>query len=299
MHVDEIEFRSSDGLKLVAHRWGDPGDHPVLLLHGGGQSRHAWRATGQRLAALGLCVIAPDARGHGDSEWSATGDYDMHTFARDVLALLGTLPQRPAVVGASMGGMSALLAQRLSEAQLFSSVVLVDVTPRMDLGGVARIVSFMTAHPEGFASLDEAADAIAAYNPHRQRSTSSAGLERALRRRPDRRWSWRWDPAFVSWRRTVGPEGAAALESRMDAMADELYEGAQRITAPILLVRGQHSDLVSEEVVAEFRRRLPHASYIDVGGAGHMVAGDDNDAFTDAVSGFLRSTLPSPRCGRS
>ncbi|MGB7239748.1 MAG: alpha/beta hydrolase [Rhodococcus sp. (in: high G+C Gram-positive bacteria)] len=286
-------FRSHDGLRLVADRWG-PDDGPdVLLLHGGGQSRYAWKDTGQRLAALGFRVTAIDSRGHGDSDWSPTGQYDMLDFSRDIVEILRELPAAPAVVGASMGGMSSLLAQRSATDQLFSSVVLVDVTPRMNLDGVARIMQFMAAHPDGFADLDEAAAAISGYNPHRAKPRSSAGLERVLRQGEDGRWVWRWDPKFVTWRQRLDSSSATGFEDRMDRMARDMYEGAEAITSPILLVRGQQSDLVSDDVAKEFRERLPNAAYVDIRGAGHMVAGDDNDAFTSAVTRFLTTVNSS------
>ena len=288
-----LQLRSHDGLRLVADRWGSADEPDVLLLHGGGQSRHAWKNTGERLASLGFRVTAVDARGHGDSDWSPTGQYDMVDFGRDIIEIVATLPERPAVVGASMGGMSSLLAQRIANDQLFSGVVLVDVTPRMNLDGVARIMGFMSAHPDGFADLDEAATAIAGYNPHRAKPTSSAGLERVLRFADNGRWIWRWDPQFVTWRERIDSASSSGFQDRMDGMARDLYEGADAVTGPILLVRGQQSDLVSDDVVQEFRDRLPRAAYVDIRGAGHMVAGDDNDAFTDAITEFLSEARTS------
>ena len=286
-------FRSHDGLRLVADRWG-PDDGPdVLLLHGGGQSRYAWKDTGRRLAGFGFRVTAVDSRGHGDSDWSPTGHYDMLDFSRDIAEILHELPAAPAVVGASMGGMSSLLAQRSANGQLFSSVVLVDVTPRMNLDGVARIMQFMSAHPDGFADLDDAAAAISHYNPNRAKPRSSAGLERVLRHGQNGRWVWRWDPKFVTWRQRLDGPSATGFQDRMDRMARDMYEGAEAVTGPMLLVRGQQSDLVSDDVAEEFRARLPNAAYIDIRGAGHMVAGDDNDAFTSAVTDFLTNVNTS------
>ena len=288
-----LHLRSHDGLHLVADQWG-PADAPdVLLLHGGGQSRHAWKHTGERLARHGFRVTAVDSRGHGDSDWSPTGQYDMLDFGRDIIEIVATLPEPPAVVGASMGGMSSLLAQRIASDQLFSSVVLVDVTPRMNLDGVTRIMKFMSAHPEGFADLDEAATAIAGYNPHRAKPRSSSGLERVLRLAENGRWIWRWDPKFVTWGERTDNASANGFQDRMDRMAREMYEGADAVTGPMLLVRGQQSDLVSDDVAQEFRDRLPHAAYVDIRGAGHMVAGDDNDAFTNAITEFLNDAHAS------
>jgi pimeloyl-ACP methyl ester carboxylesterase len=153
---------AGDGVELTADIFGPDGAPPVLLLHGGGQTRHAWTKTGEALASAGWRAIALDLRGHGDSERPASGEYDPEHFAADLQAVIRTLDEPPAVVGASLGGMMALTAQRLSETQLYSAVVLVDITPQMERAGAERIVSFMLAHPNGFADLEEAADAIAA-----------------------------------------------------------------------------------------------------------------------------------------
>lgn len=282
----DVERRGADGLRIATEEWGPPEGFPVLLLHGGGQSRQAWKATAARLAAAGYLVVASDARGHGDSEWSPTGAYAMDDFAADVLALLDRFDRPPAVVGASMGGMSALLAQGRAVEQLFAAVVLVDVTPRMELDGVARIVEFMAANPEGFATLEAAAEAISAYNPHRAKPRSSAGLERVLRQGDDGRWRWRWDPRFITFE-PPSEMAPGTFEARMEEMAARLHGAASQLEAPCLLVRGAQSDLVSDVSVAEFLAAVPHASFVDISGAGHMVAGDDNDAFSAAVADFL------------
>jgi len=278
---------TTDGITLAVDVYAhDDSDRPVaLLLHGGGQNRHAWNTTARRLHARGYTVAAYDTRGHGDSDWDPTGTYDMELLAVDLITVRHHIAgDRPsAVVGASMGGMTILTAHRLAPADLWAAVVLVDVTPRMEFDGVRRIVGFMAAHPDGFDTLEDAADVIAAYNPHRPRPDTLEGLHKVLRRRDDGRWVWRWDPAFI----TSKLDAVHTDPSRIDTIADVLLDGARRITAPTLLVRGAQSDLVSHETVAEFRDTVPHAETVDVSGTGHMVAGDDNDAFTAAVADFL------------
>jgi pimeloyl-ACP methyl ester carboxylesterase len=285
---------TSDGISLAADIYParDTTRPTVLLLHGGGQNRHAWAHTARRLQAHGHTVVAFDTRGHGDSDWDPTGDYDMQRLAADLLTIRDVYaPERPPVaVGASMGGMTILTTHLLAPPDLWSGVILVDVTPRMDINGAQRVVGFMAAHPDGFPTLTAAADVIAAYNPHRARPESTDGLHKVLRQRPDGRWVWRWDPAFV----TSKMDSLRTDPERFDVIAELLTEGATHITAPTLLVRGAQSDLVSPEAVSHFLTAVPHADAVDVSGTGHMVAGDDNDAFTSAVLNFLRS-LPSSR----
>jgi pimeloyl-ACP methyl ester carboxylesterase len=283
-------FLGAAGNKLAADVYGESGE-PVLLLHGGGQTRHAWRKTAEEIARTGRTAYAVDQRGHGDSEWVANGDYAFPDFAADARALADALTvrsgHRPIVIGASMGGIAALLAEGAAEAaqgNVFSALVLVDITPRVDLSGVERIQGFMRAHSkEGFGSIAEAADAVAQYLPHRPRPRSHEGLKKNLRLAPDGRWRWHWDPRFMEGRRTVSTD--------RDKIEAELIEAARGLKIPALLVRGASSELVQEAHAREFLELVPHAEMADVSGARHMVAGDRNDSFSSAILDFM-SRLP-------
>src|SRR5437868_297289 len=280
-------FTGAAGNRLVADVYGDAGQ-PVLLLHGGGQTRHAWRHTAEHLARAGAIAYALDQRGHGDSEWVADGHYAFTDFAADAAAVARTLCERtgshPIAIGASLGGMASLLAEgdaeRADSGPLFAAIVLVDITPRVNRDGVAKIQGFMRARAgEGFATIAEAADAVAAYLPHRPRPRSHEGLKKNLRLHPDGRWRWHWDP------RVLRGERSFVLDHRVLEAA--LIEAAMAITIPVSLVRGGSSELVHEAHVREFLELVPHADYIDVADARHMVAGDSNDRFSDAVLDFV------------
>ena len=270
----------ADGVELIGDVWGASNCPPALLLHGGGQTRHAWKRTAAVLAQHGYCAIAVDQRGHGDSGWSADGAYEIDHFANDVRQLATSLPQRPVLIGASLGGMASLIAVGESDTSLATALVLVDITPRIDPVGVERVRRFMAARiDEGFATLEEAADAIAAYLPHRPRPKNIDGLHRNLKRGNDGRYRWHYDPAFV---RGMSARADSERETRLTA-------AAQRLNVPVLLVRGGSSELVSEDIAREFVGRVPNARYVDVHGASHMVAGDVNDPFTEQVVTFLDS----------
>jgi pimeloyl-ACP methyl ester carboxylesterase len=280
-------FTGAAGNRLVADVFGEEGS-PVLLLHGGGQTRHSWRATAEHMVEAGSVAYVLDQRGHGDSDWIADGSYAFADFADDATAVAQALAARagapPVVVGASLGGIAALLAAGAAAAAgckpLFAALVLVDITPRVDADGVSKIQGFMRAHAvEGFGSIGEAADAVAAYLPHRPRPRSHEGLKKNLRLDPDGRWRWHWDPRFLDGPRPIG----TAREVTESALVD----AARRITVPAMLVRGTSSELVSEAHVREFLDLVPHAEYMDVAGARHMVAGDRNDRFSAAILGFL------------
>ncbi len=275
-------FAGADGITLRADARGDPGAPAVLFLHGGGQTRHAWGGTAEALARDGRCAISLDLRGHGESDW-ATGDapYRLERFAADLRAVVAQLEAPPALVGASLGGLASLLAIGEAEAELASAAVLVDIAPRIEPKGAQRITSFMVGRPDGYESLEEVADAIADYTRHRSRPRDLESLKKNLRVGANGRYHWHWDPRFM------GADGPAEIVDRR-----RLFASARRLAIPTLLVRGRESDILSDEGVREFLEHLPNAQYIDVGGAGHMVAGDRNDAFTEAVRAFLARVVP-------
>ncbi|MFT7648529.1 MAG: pimeloyl-ACP methyl ester carboxylesterase [Candidatus Poriferisodalaceae bacterium] len=301
-HIQPVArcFGVSEGLSLAADVWGNLANPTVLMLHGAGQNRHAWKGSAAKLVILGWSVVTVDARGHGDSDWSPEQHYDSDHLAVDFRCILNELAAEqpgaapPAVVGASMGGMASLSVQRLAGSeQAFSAVVLVDITPNFDPSGALRVVRFMSANPDGFADLDEAADAIADYNPHRPRPADSGGLAKVLRQRDDGRWIWRWDPSYITAKPGMISDDDATIEQHMLSTRDTMYAGAHAVGVPMLLVRGSQSDLVTPEGVAEFMAEVPGVEFVDVAGTGHMVAGDDNDAFTAAVSEFLTRVYPA------
>ncbi len=265
-------------VNLAADQWhsltGDRGRPEVILLHGGGQTRASWKGTGRRLAEAGWTTCAVDARGHGDSDWPTDRDYSTDALARDVYALATSRAVPPVLVGASMGGHAALIAIGENPG-IASGLVLVDIAVTPSPAGLERIHEFMRNGLAGFDTVEDAASAVAAYNPHRAAPPKPDGLLRNLRER-DGRWYWHWDPAFIEH----GPRGEQDRQIRA-------REAAQQITVPTLLVKGAQSDIVTTDAAHEIQQLIPHSTFVEVGGTGHMVSGDDNDAFATAVLGFL------------
>lgn len=276
--VRSLRFAAGEGITLAADGFGDPGDPPALLLHGGGQTRHSWSGTAERLADAGWYAVTVDLRGHGESDWDPTGAYHHEGFRDDVIAVARSFESAPVLIGASLGGISSLLAIHHAGNELARALVLVDIATRMERAGADRITEFMRGGQDGFGSLEAVADAVSAYNPHRPRPKDISGLEKNLRMGEDGRYRWHWDPAFIE----SGPEEDESFlpQPLLDAAAASLR-------LPTLLVRGRMSDLLSEEGAGTFLEQVPHAKFADVSGAGHMVAGDRNDAFSEAVLAFL------------
>jgi pimeloyl-ACP methyl ester carboxylesterase len=275
-------FDTPDGLTLVTDVGGHPDASAVVLLHGGGQTRHSWAGAMRHLIERGYFVISYDARGHGDSDWSPLGDYSLTAMASDLRAVISTLSRPVALVGASMGGMTSFYTIASADHPTANALVMVDIALRPAPAGVRKIRQFMSAHHEGFATLDEAAEAVTAYNPARRAPSDPSGLMKNLRLREDGRLHWHWDPRLMDQRPTPEPPASTA----------ELELMANKVTVPTLLVRGGQSDIVDDESVAQMRKLVPQTEVFEVPGAGHMVAGDRNDAFNEGVFAFLARYHP-------
>jgi non-heme chloroperoxidase len=273
-------FIGHDGVPLAADAWGDPEGPLVLLLHGGGQTRHAWGGTGQALGAAGYYAIALDARGHGDSGWAPDANYATDAMVHDVECVIAAHGGKvPVLVGASMGGITSLVAIGKHRVDA-RALILVDVVPRIEPDGSARVQAFMRQRPDGFASLDEVADAISAYRPGHRRARNLDGLAKNVRVGADGRFRWHWDPRYLT-----APRDFARRHEHLAACA-------RNVAMPTLLVRGGSSDVVSEEGVRDFLALCPQSEYVNVAEAGHMVAGDRNDAFGRAAIAFLLRKVP-------
>ena len=279
-----VKFNLGNDFYIHGDAYGKSSDPVVILLHGGGQTRHSWGDTAISFSKKGWYAMALDARGHGDSNWSDAGDYSADVMAQDLKIIIEQLNTKPALIGASMGGITSLIAAGESETTLASALVLVDIAPKTEQKGIERIFAFMSAHNEGFESIDDAAMAVANYLPNRQKPTDTSRLEKNLRLKTDGRYYWHWDPKILTLWKSMTPEIHTLFEERM-------YSAAEKLTIPTLIVRGGISDVVSEKVMAEFLDVVPNVESFTVSGAGHMVAGDSNHAFTNAVLEFLERNL--------
>jgi len=275
-----LKFQTDEEITIVADGYGNPTDDPILLLHGGGQTRNSWKRTGEILAAKGWYVIATDARGHGDSSWSKKGNYHFEYLRKDIVTITKTLEKKPIFIGASMGGICSLAAMHYHPT-IAKGLILVDVSPRIEKKGTDRIFAFMSAKPEGYASLEEVQAAVRAYLPQRKNIGSLNGLKKNLRQLPNGRYSWHWDPAMLKiWQ----SESSDVTNKETE---DFLMTALMNLKIPSMLVRGGISDVVSKEIVEELKVAAPHLTYVDVADAGHMVAGDSNHVFTNALLTFL------------
>ncbi|MEO5812474.1 MAG: alpha/beta hydrolase [Rhodanobacter sp.] len=275
-------------IHLAVETWNRDGSPVVLFAHGFGQTRGAWGAAAAALARSGCCCVTFDTRGHGQSDRLPDGDYHFEQFADDLLRLARAQPQPPVLVGASMGGLLAILLAGEVRPAPFRALVLVDITPRWEAAGVERILTFMQASPEGFADYAEAAERIAAYQPQRRARKTEEQLRPLLRTGDDGRLHWHWDPALLT---AVARDGER-YQTRLKAAAAQIH-------VPVLLLSGARSDVVSRATIDEFLHVVPHAQHVQLPEATHMLAGDANDAFTAEVTRFVSRLAMPDDCTRA
>lgn len=273
-------FKVSEDREIIASEWGDNMNPLVIMLHGGGQTRHSWKGVAAKIANLGFYVIAHDLRGHGESFWDSNGDYTFDAHRDDLVKIIQQLGKKANLVGASLGGMISLsLAGHEEESKHCSGLIMVDIGMRPNDEGSDRIVEFMRSGAKGFASVEEAADAVSGYLPHRERPKDISGLKKNLRLKEDGRYYWHWDPLFLTDRTGMGE----VREERFK----QLENSAKRITVPTLLVQGALSDILTNKEKEEFLNAVPHAKLAEIQQATHMVVGDKNDIFAEAIVDFL------------
>ena len=261
--VHRLSVDVGGGQLVSGLRWGDPAAHPdVVLIHGGAQNAHTWDS----VALLLDCpLLALDLPGHGHSDHRADHAYWPHENANAISIALRSLRVTPKlVVGMSLGGLTAL-ALTAATPELVPSLLLVDVTPGVDGEKASAIVQFVNG-PELFASFDEILQRTIQFNPTRSEASLRRGVLHNAREYDDGSWRWRYDLP-----RTGSGDGN---DGRIMPGLEALWDAAAHHSGPLLLARGANSPVVSDEDVAELRRRNARAEVIVVAGAGHSIQGD-------------------------
>jgi pimeloyl-ACP methyl ester carboxylesterase len=270
--VSRVEIEVSPGQRVSALRWGS-GDPELVLLHGGAQNAHTWDTVA---LALGRPLLAIDLPGHGRSDWRSDKAYWPAENARAVaVAIRALAPNAAAVVGMSLGGLTAL-ALATEAPELVRRLLLVDVTPGVDREKASAVVSFI-AGPESFATFDEILDRTVLFNPTRSVSSLRRGILHNAHERPDGTWAWRYDRFEI-------PDG-----TEMPDFGD-LWSYVDAVEVPFLLVRGADSPVVSDDDVAELARRRPAVRVEVVEAAGHSVQGDQPLVLAQLIEDFLEAT---------
>lgn len=256
--------------------WGDPGAPPVLLLHGGNQTAHAWDLVSLHLSDR-YHVYALDQRGHGDSEWVRDQDYSPQAMATDALAFIRQQGlDAPIVMGHSMGG-GVTMALAVREPQLPRAVVFVDTGPAIDATneGAQEIRAFITANVE-FDEIEDFVQRVQAYDPFRPREHMERTARYNLFRRVDGKYVSKSDRVLHNMDRPMPPEGQRPTLASVGV-----------IGCPTLILRGEHSRVLTRERAQEFADALPQGRWVEVERCGHNVQTQNTPGFLAAIAPFL------------
>src|SRR3954454_6431822 len=228
------------GQRVSTLVWGT-GSPELVLLHGGAQNAHTWDTVA---LALDRPLLAIDLPGHGHSGWRTDRAYWPPENAQAVAAVMEQVaPDAAAVVGMSLGGLTALVLSAQSPA-LVRKLALVDVTPGVNRDKASAITSFVNG-PESFSSFDELLERTVLFNPTRSEASLRRGILHNALQRDDGTWVWR----HARFRSGEQP-GAQRSEpfGAWDAVSD--------LDVPLMLVRGmREQSVVSDEDEAELLRR--------------------------------------------
>ena len=277
-HLSDVPYASRN-IVLRQQRfhfleWGRSDAQAIVLLHGGHQSAHSWDLVSLQLAQR-YRVFALDQRGHGDSEWARDVEYTNTTMSEDAEAFIRALGiAEPVLIGHSMGGRNALLLARRSPA-LLRALVIVDIAPEVSDEGRKMIGGFVRMNQE-FDDLEHFIGNVRKYDPYRPREHIERTVKYNMLRRADGKFVSKCD----STPRRLGLLPAAAADH---VSLDDL----RLFPMPTLMVRGENSNVVTQEAAEHCRDALPRGRLAVVPNCGHNVHGQNTLGFLSALNGFL------------
>jgi pimeloyl-ACP methyl ester carboxylesterase len=265
------------GLRLAADLFGPEEGTAVLLIGGLGQTRHSWRRVALRLADRGYRAITLDFRGHGESDRAPDGDYSYPRQTADLAAVARQVGRPLVLAGNSLGGKICLATAGTYGAEVCAALVLVDAVPRSNPGGIATVAQSNQIRADGFQTLDEAARQVAEGRGLPFAPGDGERLRRNMRQDEHGRWYWHWDGGYRDPRHKIG----------LGAGTEWLQSIAANVKVPVLLAWCELSEVVDAEGIAALKAEIPQLEVEVIPGAHHMIVGDENDVFADALIGFL------------
>jgi len=264
------------GLKLAYQEWGNPDGEPIVMVHGFGVSGHMFDEFADRMQDR-YRLLAIDQRGHGDSDWAEDGNYSRDAFVEDLEGFRKELGlDRFILVGHSMGGLNSVTyANRYPEH--VRALVLVDVGPESAKEGVDNIVRFTRGPDE--LEFEEFVEIAHRFNQRRTMENIRERMRHRLKPTENGKFTWKFDKRFRQ------PDSGLRIGS--EAGNDDSWALFRGIRAPVLLIRGAESDVLTQPVAERAANEMQGARLVVVPQAGHSVPGDNPDAFTEAVREFL------------
>jgi pimeloyl-ACP methyl ester carboxylesterase len=253
------QFVNANGLRLHYLDYGSPEKPALVCIHGLSGNAHNFDGLAPQLLS-GYHVISIDVRGRGDSQWGPAGDYNPPAYVTDLTMTLDALGfQRVTLIGTSMGGLISMMFAG-GYPERVERLVLNDVGPEVDPAGIKRITDYMTTSPADFAAMSYVVTYYREnYPPLRQvpERELTEFVKWSVKPGADGRLVWKMDPSI----RSV-PRGSAARPI-------DMWVPYARITAPVLVVRGAESDILSRATVDHMMTVLPKTKAVEVPGVGH------------------------------
>ena len=277
-NAPQDKFVDANGMRFHYLEWGNPGNPPMLLLHGFAQTCHSWD-----FVALGFSdnyrVIVLDQRGHGDSDWASDGDYSPETQQKDISGVVNELGlENFVLMGLSMGGRNSFTYAANNSGKV-KALVVVDAAPQNMQQGTQNIRSFVQQDDE-LDSVDAFVERVLQYNPRRDPQQVRGSIRHNIKELPSGKWTWKYDRALRRPGRRMGSD--PETEKR-------LWGYLETLQCPTLLVRGGGSDIVAMDTADRMHQAIPNSRLATIDGAGHLVMGDSPSGFQSAVTDFLAS----------
>jgi esterase len=253
------KFVSINGLRLHYLEWGKAGNPVVVCVHGYTSSAQAFNGLARHLQDR-FHVLAMDVRGHGESEWWATGAYEYADQAGDLAAFVDRfdLP-RFALIGTSMGGIIAM-TYAADHANRLNALVINDIGPDVEAGS-NRITGMVGTRPDSFPTFEAALayrreiSPITAARPAEDQEELGRGV---LKQDADGQWVWKMDSAYIERRVKRGAPVRPAL-----------WPALEKLQCPTLVIWGTESDVLSEAQARRMAQTLPKGRLVSVPGVGH------------------------------
>ncbi len=264
-----------NGVRLRYLDWGSEGKMPLVCLHGHTGQARIWDEFAEAVRS-DYHVLTVDQRGHGESEWAATG-YDRDRFVEDLAAFVDALElDRFVLVGLSMGGWHSMLYTPDRQDRV-ERIVIVDIAPEPSPEYMKQRAKRPPV-PMEFPSLEAAVEWARRDDPWATDARIRRDTEDKTRQREDGRWVWKADPLLFN----------KVLPDMTDpSHVARYWRTFEAIECPLLEVRGLESGLVSDETVRRMEQAGKRFSSVDVAGAGHIVTIDKPQEFIQATRGFL------------
>ncbi len=283
MAAPKSRFYESQGLRLHYADWGNEEAPPLILIHGGRDHCRSWDAIAEPLQPH-FHVLAPDLRGHGDSDWTKGGSYALTEYVYDLTRLVKTIgaPQ-VTMIGHSMGGMVSLIYAGSFPEKVSKLVVLdgVTVLPGATLPPaheriakwISQLDKLHDRTPRYYRTIEEAAAQMAAHNKRLSREMALRLATHGVRQNPDSTYSWKFDPC----QRAMAPQRL---------LPDDHIALWLRISCPVLLLHAEESPLGGSRAPG-LTDHFQKARSETISGAGHWLQHDRPAEVLRAIRSFL------------